>query len=63
MKQRHHPDKPANNRPPRCPQYEEFPDRPPICVAWFIDNPKCHGQRHSCMKVQMQDAAARKGRG
>ena len=59
-KQRHNPDKPANNRNPHCPYYETI-DGKSYCSGIHTGNvptnPKCEGNIYNCVKVQYQQFA------
>lgn len=58
-KQRHNPNKFANNRAGKCPYYEEHPDGF-ICECYPEipkNNLKCGGNIHSCIKTLYQKHA------
>ena len=58
-KQRHNPNKPANNRNPHCPCYEVINGKG-YCTSNGPANPKCEGNIYNCVKVQYQQLATSK---
>ena len=59
-KPRWNPDKPQNNKSPRCPRYEEYNNGLCYCHGGHVkDAYTCKGNPHNCVKTKYHRAASR----